>query len=180
MAEEGSAGPQHVLAAEHFDAFYRREYRPIVALTYVLCGSRTVAEDLAQDALTAAFRDWDRISSMQNPAGYVRRTAANLAVSTVRRRFAEAAAILRQAGRRQLEPELAEPDEEFWAAVRKLPRRQAQVVALRYVYGSPVREVAELLGMSEGAVKAHLFRARTSLCRLLDLHDDTSRSESLA
>ena len=177
---EGPARREHLLATEHFEAFYRREYRSVVALTYVLCGSRTVAEDLAQDAMTSAFRDWDRIGSMQSPAGYVRRTAANLAVSSVRRRVAEAAAILRHAGRRQLEAQLAEPDEEFWAAVRRLPRRQAQVVALRYVYDSPVKEVAELLGISEGAAKAHLFRARTALCRLLHLYDDTSGSELLA
>ena len=168
-----------VVAVEHFDSFYRREYRRTVALTYVLSGSQTAAEDLAQDAMTAAYRDWDRIGSMDNPVGYVRRTAANLAVSAVRRRLAEAAALLRLSGQRQSFPELAAPDEEFWAAVRALPRRQAQVVALRYVYDSPLREVAQVLDMSEGTVKAHLHRARATLCHTLGLRADIDGPEPL-
>ena len=62
-----------------------------------------------------------------------------------------------------------EPDEQFWAAVRRLPTRQAQAVALRYVYDCPVIEVAQVMNISEGAAKAHLFRGRRALSRMLDL-----------
>ena len=61
----------------------------------------------------------------------------------------------------------AGPDEAFWAEVRRLPRRQAQCIALRYVYGCPVTEVADVLGCSEGSVKQHLARAKDRLARRL-------------
>ena len=46
-------------------------------------------------------------------------------------------------------------DEEFWSAVRTLPRRQAQVVALHYLYDLSVTDVALTLEMSQGTTKTH-------------------------
>ena len=163
--------PLVVSLGETFETFYAREFRPLVALAYVLSGSRANAEDLAQEAMAAAYRRWDRVSVMESPTGYVRRATANLAVSAFRRRLTEAKALFRLAGQRTLLPEMQELDEQFWAFVRRLPRRQAQAVALRYVYDCPVLEVAELMGISEGAAKAHLHKARRSLARSLRLEN---------
>jgi len=167
--------PLVVSVGETFETFYAREFRPLVALAYVLSGSRAAAEDLAQEAMVAAYRGWDRVSVMDSPSGYVRRTAANLAASAFRRRVREARALLRLAGQRQPVTEMDEPDEQFWAAVRRLPKRQAQAVALRYVYDCPVLEVAELMDISEGAAKAHLHKARRAVERRLRL--STVRSD---
>ena len=160
--------PLVVTIGETFEAFYAREYRPLLALTYVLSGSRSLAEDLAQEAMAAAYRHWSKVSVMESPAGYVRRTAANLAASAVRRRLAEATALFRLQSQRP-PVEADDPDEQFWAAVRRLPTRQAQAVALRYIYDCPVAEVASVMGISEGAAKAHLFRGRQRLIRSLGL-----------
>ena len=54
-------------------------------------------------------------------------------------------------------------DEAFWAHVRRLPRRQAQCIALRYVYGCSVAEIAEILTFTAGTVKQHLARAKARL-----------------
>jgi len=62
---------------------------------------------------------------------------------------------------------LAEDDERFWSAVRRLPRRQAQVVALHYGDDRTISDVAEILGCAEGTVKAHLHSARKTLTALL-------------
>src|SRR3954452_5817312 len=150
-------GPVVVVIGESFETFYAREYRSLVALTYVLSGSSSVAEDLAQDAMTATFRQWSRVSAMDSPTGYLRRTAAHLAVSGIRRRTAEAKAFLRLSAQRDPLPAMDAPDEEFWAAVRLLPSRQSQAVALRYVYDYPVADVARVMQISEGAAKSHLF-----------------------
>lgn len=158
-----------VLRGEHFESFYRREYRLVVALTYSLSGSRTASEDIAQDAMTRAYRDWDRISSLEFPAAYVRRMAANLAVSRTRRLVAEARALVRLSGRREPLAELEPQDHDFWAAVRELPTQQAKATALRYAYGCSVEEVAQALGCSPGTAKAHLFRARKTLSAALHL-----------
>jgi RNA polymerase sigma-70 factor (ECF subfamily) len=158
-----------VAIGESFETFYAREYRRLVALTYVLSGDRALAEDLAQDAMTTVYRSWARISVMDGPAGYLRRTAANLAASTVRRRVREARALLRLSRQPVAVAELNPADDQFWSAVRRLPRRQAQAVALRYVYDMTVVEVAEAMEISEGATKAHLHRARTALARTLQV-----------
>src|SRR3990172_1722989 len=56
-----------------FDAFYARMRRPLAALAYAASGSALAADDLAQDALEAAYRDWERIRRLENPAAWVRR-----------------------------------------------------------------------------------------------------------
>jgi RNA polymerase sigma factor (sigma-70 family) len=180
--ESGRDRPLAVTVGETFETFYAREFRPLVGLTYVLSGSRAAAEDLAQDAMTATYRRWSRVSAMESPTGYLRRTAANLAASAVRRRVAEGKALLRVTGQRATPttelPVLPPDDDAFWAEVPRLPRRQAQAVALRYLYDCPVLEVAEVMGISEGAAKSHLHRARTTLTRVLDLHEPDATEEA--
>jgi RNA polymerase sigma-70 factor, ECF subfamily len=153
---------------ESFEDFYLREYVPVVGLAYALSGSRWAAEDLAQEAFLAAHRDWDRISTYDRPGAWVRRVVANLSVSVFRRRVAEATALVRVAfGQAGAVPDLAAGDPEFWAAIRALPRRQAQAVALFYVEDRSIAEVAEILGVTHGTVKRHLHDGRVALARRL-------------
>ena len=151
-----------------FDDFYVSQYAAVVALAYALSGNRWVAEELAQEAFLAAHRNWDRISGYEQPGAWVRRVVSNLSVSALRRRVAEAKAMTRVMLQR--EPalgELSAHDAEFWRAVRSLPRRQAQVIALFYLEDRPVVEIAGTLGMAEGTVKKHLHDGRRSLARRL-------------
>ena len=158
-----------------FDAFYLREMRGLVALVLVLSGNRSTAEDVAQDAMLAAYRDWDRIATLDDPASWVRRIAANRATSALRRRSAELRALTRLGGRRQPIPELDPPDDAFWAAVRGLPRRQAHAVALTYALDLSTAQVAEALGCSAGTVKQHLHRARATLAPRLSTLQERPR-----
>ena len=158
-----------------FDDFYASEYRDVVGLAYVLSGSWWVAEDLAQEAFLAAHRNWDRIAAYEQPEAWVRRVAANLAVSAFRRRAAEAKALARVALRQEpMVTELSEDDAEFWRAVRSLPRRQAQAVSLYYLEDRSIAEVAEILDMAQGTVKKHLHDGRRSLARRLKSEDDAT------
>ena len=98
------------------------------------------AEDLAQEAIMAAHRDWDRIGAYgdQTPgyAGLWR---------TCRSRRSDAARLKRRRwhaclwGSTQRCPSSRRGTPEFWAAIRGLPRRQAQVVALFYLEDRPRR-----------------------------------------
>jgi RNA polymerase sigma-70 factor, ECF subfamily len=154
-----------------FDDFYRREHRHVLGLAFVLTGNQWVAEDTAQDAFTAAFRRWRSIVAYDSPGAWVRRVVCNRAASVLRRRVREAKALMRLAGRTQIYIELDEGDEAFWQAVRRLPPRQAQAVALYYLEDYSVREIAEVLDCSEGTVKTHLSRARDAVARQLQLED---------
>ncbi|MEY2420503.1 MAG: hypothetical protein QOI95_570 [Acidimicrobiaceae bacterium] len=148
---------------QDFESFYRSDRRRVVALAYGLSGSRMAAEELAQDAFLAAFRSWDRVGGYTDPGAWVRRVVLNRAASGVRRRMAEARALTRFSSRPSPPAELAPPDAEFWAAVRALPRRQAQIVALYYVDDRSVDDIATVLELAAGTVKATLFQARKAL-----------------
>ncbi len=124
--------------------------------------------------MLVAYRRWREVGQMTDPAMWVRRVCANIATSQLRRRTAEARALLRLRGRRH-EHAMPEPtDEEFWSAVRTLPRRQAQVVALHYLYDLSVTDVALTLEMSQGTTKTHLSRARASLAETLSERGQSS------
>ena len=153
-----------------FEHFYLEEYPRVVKLAYALSGSRMAAEDIAQEAFLRAYRDWDRVGSYEHQAAWVRRVAANLATSGLRRRLVEAQALGRLAARREPALDVLPADNaDFWRAVRALPPRQAQAVALYYLEDLSIQQTAAVLDCAEGTVRAHLARARSALARRLGL-----------
>lgn len=116
-----------------FHVFYERELVGVLSLTLALTRSESEAEDATQEAFLRAYRDWSRVSLLERPEAWVRRVALNTAISRFRRLKAEARALGR------LDAVSTDPVSlfdsvglEFWKAVQKLPKRQAQVVALTY------------------------------------------------
>lgn len=148
---------------EDFESFYARERRPVVGLALVLSGSRSGAEDLAQDAFLMAYKQWDTVGTYDNPGAWVRRVVSNNSVSTMRRRTAEAKALVRIGGSGFVVPEMSPDAVTTWAAVRTLPKRQAQAIALRYYDRSSIADIARILDCSENTVKTHLQRAKQAL-----------------
>jgi len=162
----GDVVDAHLGLVESFEDFFRREFPPLVALARAVTGSGS-AEDLAQEAMLVLYRRWDDVSTLDDPAQWGRRVCLNLSRSVLRRRLVEVRAMQRLGGRRAAPAEQQPQDEEFWAAVRTLPRRQAQATALRYVYDLDVAAIAETMGCSSGSVKVHLGRARAALAQKL-------------
>jgi len=157
-----------------FDSYYRSDYRSLVGLAVVLTGSRNAAEDLCQEALTEAHRRWDDVQSYDDPGAWVRRVLVNKCRSRFRRVTSEARAMARLGGRRQQSSTYASTDDasgEVWAAIRRLPDRQAQAVALFYWEDRSISQIAAILDCGEETVKTHLKRGRASLAESLDAHD---------
>ena len=122
-----SPRPARAFDADAFDGFYVREYSSLVALARVLMGPGGPAEDVAQEAMLAAYRRWSEVAVMEFPAAWVRRVCANIATSLVRKKIVEARALTML---RRRTPTLAagnDRDSAFWGEVRRLPRRQARV-----------------------------------------------------
>jgi RNA polymerase sigma factor (sigma-70 family) len=172
----GDGAPRVVRLSGRFEHFYLEEYPGVVKLVYALLGSRAAAEDIAQEAFLRAYRDWERVGSYEHQAAWVRRVAANLATSGLRRRLLEARALARLAGRREpaLDP-LPADQADFGRALRALPRRQAQAVALFYVEDLSIEQIAVVLDCAEGTVKAHLAKARHTLAKRLQLDHGEER-----
>lgn len=148
-----------------FEELYLREFEAVFKAVYLLCGSRTVAEDATQEAFARALERWRRLRDRPWVAGWVTTTALNAARRALRRRG-------------ELTPEVAESGDadeavDLWRAVRALPPRQQEAVALRYVLDLPIADVAATMQCSDGTVKSHLARARHALRDLLeDVRDE--------
>ena len=156
-----------------FVAFAKRQFGGLTALAYGLCGDRVRSPEIAQEALLAAFQRWDEVSQLESPEGWVRRVVANQATSAIRRRIVEARALMRLRSRRDLAP-MNEPgvDAEWvWAHVRDLPRRQRQVVALRFIEDLTLDEIAATLSVSKSSVSTHLQRAFYALAAHIGRED---------
>lgn len=166
---------ERAVDVDAFTDFYTANYRDVTGLVYTLTGSWAAAEDLSQEAFVRAYRDWRRVGGYERPHSWVRTVAVNLATSRGRRLAAEAKALARLRGRRTTEAALPDDTEAFWDAVRRLPRRQAQAVALRYHSDLSVGEIAEVMACAEGTVKAHLHAARRSLAAELEDGEEVRR-----
>jgi RNA polymerase sigma factor (sigma-70 family) len=162
---------QAPIGDDSFDIFYRRHRTRLVGLAFAISGSRLGSDDLVHDVMELALRDWERIRSRDDPAVWVRRIVANRSVSAYRRRRAEARAIARLAlGAEQVTlPQPSTETDWIWSEVRRLPTRQAQVVALTYVEQLTMSEIGEVLGCSKQSVNTHLRRARDTLANRLEM-----------
>lgn len=150
-----------------FDTYYRDDYRQLVGLAFVLTGSRSLAEDVCQDALTEAHRRWDTIGSYDDPGAWVRRVMVNKSRSRFRKLTSETKALTRIGARRLETVEPTERSLEVWDRVRELPRRQSQAIALFYWEDRSMAQIAEILECSEETVKTHLKRGRKALAETL-------------
>lgn len=154
--------------------FCRAEHPRLVGSMSLYTGDAALAEELAQEALARACRQWSQVSVMAAPGAWVHRVAINLANSHFRRLLLE-----RRARQRIVDSQrTADPDVASAVAVRTavaaLPRRQRTAIVLRYFLDLPVKDVAAAMGCREGTVRALTSQAITALRRthLLDLGED--------
>jgi RNA polymerase sigma-70 factor (ECF subfamily) len=150
-----------------FDAFARGQRQALVAFAWTLTGDVGAAEEVAQDALRAIWQAWDRGDSIDHPEAWARQVVANRAADRVRRAGRERRALDVVGARPEPSVELPTTDHDFWDAVRALPARQAQAIALHYLEDRPVAEIAEILGCAPATVKVHLHRGRRALADAL-------------
>lgn len=152
---------------DELEAFCRSEYTPLVGLLGLYCGDVHLAEELAQEALARACRDWRRVRAMDRPAAWLRRVAINLARSRFRRLLAERRANERLHNRSDVTHH--DPDTAHNLAVREaiagLPHRQKTVLILLYFGDMTMAQVADVLDCPEGTVKSLAHRAIDRLRR---------------
>ena len=148
------------------ETVFRAHYARLVRALTLGCGDAELAADAVQEAFVRAYERWDRIGGYDDPAGWVRRVAVNLLHDDHRRTVRKRRAVERLAARPgQIEP-AAEPDG-LARVLRALPRQQRIAVALFYLDGLAVADVADVMGLAEGSVKSHLHDARRRLRVLL-------------
>jgi len=75
-----ASDPVLEIVVADFEEFFAREYPGLLAMLTALTGHRTVAEDLAQEAMVKAHQRWSRISGYDKPAAWLRRVAGSLSI----------------------------------------------------------------------------------------------------
>lgn len=145
--------------------FCEREYPRLVGALALYCGDLDVAEELAQEALARACRDWPRLATMAAPGAWVHRVGINLSNSSFRRAAARRRAQRRLSAGTPTEHRDADPGDAVAVrqALAALPTRKRTAVVLRYYLGHSVAETAELMGVPQGTVKSLVARAMVDL-----------------
>lgn|ERR671937_684624 len=162
VATLGEGPAEDAGAVAGFEAFFELERAKLYGALVLLTRDRHEAEEVMQDAFLRLLERWDRVAAMDDPAGYLYRTALNLFRSR-RRRIAVA---LRKAFRPGSPRDELAAVEENDAAVRALatltPRQRAAVVLVD-VLGFTSEEAAAPLGVKASTVRVLLSRGRAGL-----------------
>ncbi|WP_155369303.1 SigE family RNA polymerase sigma factor [Catellatospora vulcania] len=144
-----------------FTELYATHFQRLATQLYAYLGDHAEAQDLAQEAFCRAYDRWHRISAYDDPIGWVRRVAWNLATSRLRRR---ATALRYLARQRQEHVAGPEPDRvALVEALAKLPAKHRLAVVLHHLGRLSTAEIAEQQGVAEGTVRSWLSRGRAAL-----------------
>lgn len=168
FVSQGAALSGQNLRPANPEAMFKAHYARLVRALTVVGGDREAAADAVQEAFVQACLRWDRISNYEDPVAWVRRVALNR-LSNQRRSLFRRFSALARLGEPEpvVEPSLDGLD--LAEALRRLPEQQRTAVALHYVEGLKVREVALAMGVTEGTVNRHLHRAREALQPVLEV-----------
>jgi len=150
-----------------FEVFFDRERARLFRALCLVTRNRFEAEELAQDAFLAAYERWDRVGAMEDPTGYLYRTAMN-AFRSWRRRSALAAK--RTIGLTRPDDSIVQIEEQdiVVRALAPLGERQRAAVVLMDLLGYSSQEAGRMLGISASTVRTHAERARRELKARMD------------
>jgi RNA polymerase sigma-70 factor (sigma-E family) len=169
-AMQAPAGPQGLAASDQLvDELYRGHALRLTRMALLLLGDKPSAEDVVQEAFLGLFRGLGRLSDPGRAVAYLRISVLNGCRSVLR---ARKRARLRVAATDypavwSAESAALEGEErrEVLQAVARLPRRQREVLVLRYFLGLSDSEIAADLGVSRGTVVSTASRALAALAR---------------
>jgi RNA polymerase sigma-70 factor (sigma-E family) len=160
-------------ADEALELLYAAHWRQLVRLGVLLVHDLGTAEEIVQDCFVAVHAKWSRLHDPDKALAYLRRSVVNRSRSHLRH-----LSVVRRHAERQTAPDPV-PGADHTAydqarraavldALRHLPRRQREVLALRYYLDLSEAEIADTLQISRGAVKSHASRGAAALRSLLD------------
>jgi RNA polymerase sigma-70 factor (sigma-E family) len=157
-------------ASDVVTEIYHGHYNQLVRLAVLLVHDVQTAEEVVQDAFEAMHLAWRRLRDSEKALQYLRQTVVNRSRSVLRHR--------KVVDMHAPKPAPDEPSAEHAAlallersavaaALRSLPERQREAIALRYYADFSEADIAKAMGISKGAVKSHTARAMSSLKTIL-------------
>jgi RNA polymerase sigma-70 factor (ECF subfamily) len=171
VASDGLSVAAPVTEAGAFEAFFEAESPTLFRRLCLVTGNRHEAEEVMQDAFISVFERWDRVGAMENPTGYLYRTAFRV----VSRRWRRAARALEHALRRGPEmDEFAQADhrESLRRALGSLTLRQRTAVVLTELLDYSSDEAATVMGVRPVTVRVLASQARAAMRPMLEDRDE--------
>lgn len=155
-------------AENTFDELYRASRDRLIVQVTAMCGDASEAMDFVQEAFVRAWIRWDRVSTYDDPEGWVRRVAYRLAIGRWRRsrRWLLRADVHR--GHVEIPGEQAGVID----ALQRIPPSERRSIVLHHVCGLSVEEAAAELSAPVGTVKSWLARGRAHLASELDEREE--------
>lgn len=145
-----------------FETFFETHHRDVYAAMWLITRDRQESEEIMQDAFLRMWERWDRVGSLDDPVGYLYRTAMNVFRSRKRR----AALAIRRIGHAPPPDDLVDSIERREVLVQALasltPRERAAVV-LTDVLGFSSEEAAQALGIKSATVRVLAARGRARM-----------------
>ncbi len=161
VSEVGSL--DDVSVVDDIDTIFRAHYGRLGRALTLVAGSQEAAADAVQEAFVKAHLHWRKVSRYDDPVGWIRRVAINRLRDENRRQGRKDRALERlKADAREDGPEWSD-GADVGAILAELPRQQRLAIALFYVEGLSVAEVAAALKITDGAVRFHLHQGRNRL-----------------
>jgi RNA polymerase sigma-70 factor, ECF subfamily len=159
--------------AAEFTRLYHEQVDRIYGLCLRMSGDSRRAEELVQDVFIRVWRNFQMLTPQMDPGAWVWRLSVNVALNGLRsdRRLRAKEELFADVGAHlPLEPPSTPVPIRRMAlegAVRRLPAKARKVYLLHDVEGHSHKEIAELLGIAEGTVRAQLHRARKLMREVL-------------
>ena len=171
VASHSSREDEQVTEPRGFEGFFEAERDGLFGALVLITGDRHEAEEIAQDAFLAVWERWERVSAMENSAGYLYRTAMNL----FRKRRRRAALVVRRAAG------LVHADNAFEAvdarevvarALAGLSRRQRAALVLTELLGFTSEEAGRALGVRPVTVRVLASQGRAAMKQTMERSDE--------
>lgn len=165
MSDQASAVTEpreRVRIALAFEDFFETERARLFRALLLVTHDSAEAEDLMQEAFVRVWERWDRIARIEDPVGYLYRTAMNLHRSAIRRALTAGKRALRPPAGRDPFDEVAARDEAVRSLAMLTPRQRAAVVVTELL-GYSSKEASAILGVRPGTVRTLTSQARAAL-----------------
>jgi RNA polymerase sigma-70 factor (ECF subfamily) len=146
-------------ANERLERVYREVGGRMWRSVFAFVGDPDVASDAVAEAFAQALRRGDVV---RDPERWLWRAVFRIAAGEMAERRRRLPSVVEESY------EMEDPARELVAALQRLSDRQRRCVVLHHAAGYPAREIAAILGSTEGAVKVHLSRARKRLRLMLE------------
>ncbi len=145
-------------------ALFEKQWRPMLRLAILLVGDRGAAEDAVQDAFVALQRNPHAPADPDAAVAYLRATVVNRCRSMLRHRYVVNRFAAAAAPPDEADPSLAvDSDAATLRALQSLPRRQREVLVLRYWADLSHAQIAAILNIAVGSVKSAASRGLAAL-----------------